>query len=192
MYLYCAQSLSHVRVFATPWTVACLASLSLGILQAKILEWVAMPSSRGPFQPRDRTQVSLIEGRFFTSWATREAQEYWSGSPIPAPEDLPHSGIEPESPAFIAGGFFTIWATMEALLLPIWRSLISFHSVKMFLIIFGCVGSSLLLGLSLVVAAWSYSSCGERVSHGGVFSCSRAQVLEWAGFSSCNTWSHGL
>ena len=62
----------------------------------------------------------------------------------------------------------------------------------MFLIIFGCVGSSLLLGLSLVVAAWSYSSRGERASHGGVFSCPGAQVLEWAGFSSCNTWSHGL
>ena len=50
-----------------------------GILQARILEWVAFPFSRGSSQPRDRTQVSLIVGRFFTSWATREAQEYWSG-----------------------------------------------------------------------------------------------------------------
>ena len=38
-----------------------------GILQARILEWVAFPLSRGSFQPRDRTQVSLIAGRFFTS-----------------------------------------------------------------------------------------------------------------------------
>ena len=38
-----------------------------GILLAKILEWVAFPSSRGPFQPRDRTQVSGTAGRFFTS-----------------------------------------------------------------------------------------------------------------------------
>ena len=45
-----------------------------GILQARILEWVAVPSSRGSSQPRDRTQVSHITGRFFTSWATREAQ----------------------------------------------------------------------------------------------------------------------
>ena len=42
-----------------------------GILQARILEWVAFPFSRGSFQPRDRTQVSLIAGRFFISWATK-------------------------------------------------------------------------------------------------------------------------
>ena len=50
-----------------------------GILQARILEWVAFPFSRGSSQPRDRTQVSCIAGGFFTSWATREAQEHWSG-----------------------------------------------------------------------------------------------------------------
>ena len=50
-----------------------------GILQARILEWVAFPFSRGSFQPKDQIQVSYIAGRFFTSWATREAQEYWSG-----------------------------------------------------------------------------------------------------------------
>ena len=43
-----------------------------GILQARILEWVAFPSFRGSSQPRDGTQVSCIAGRFFTSWATRE------------------------------------------------------------------------------------------------------------------------
>ena len=41
-----------------------------GILQARILEWVAFPFSGGSSQPRDRTQVSHITGRFFTSWAT--------------------------------------------------------------------------------------------------------------------------
>ena len=46
-----------------------------GILQARTLEWVAISFSRGSSQPRDRTQVSRIAGRFFTSWATREAQE---------------------------------------------------------------------------------------------------------------------
>ena len=45
-----------------------------GILQARILEWVAISFSRGSSQPRDRTQVSLIAGRFFTSWPTKEAQ----------------------------------------------------------------------------------------------------------------------
>ena len=44
-----------------------------GILQARILEWVTFPFSRGSSQPRDRTQVPLIAGGFFTSWATSEA-----------------------------------------------------------------------------------------------------------------------
>ena len=38
-----------------------------GILQARILEWVAYPFSRGSSQPRNRTGVSCIEGRFFTN-----------------------------------------------------------------------------------------------------------------------------
>ena len=44
-----------------------------GILQARILEWVAFPLSGGSSQPRDRTQVSRIAGRFLTSWAPGEA-----------------------------------------------------------------------------------------------------------------------
>ena len=43
------------------------------ILQSRILERVAFPFSRGFSQPRDRTQVSCIAGRFLTSWAAREA-----------------------------------------------------------------------------------------------------------------------
>ena len=41
-----------------------------GILQARILEWVAFSFSRGSSQPRDRTQASLIAGGFYTSWAS--------------------------------------------------------------------------------------------------------------------------
>ena len=48
-----------------------------GISQAKILEWVAMPSSRGPFRPRDQTQVSCIAGRVFTIWDNKEALGTW-------------------------------------------------------------------------------------------------------------------
>ena len=44
----------------TQWTVACQAPLSMGILQASILEWVAMPFSRASFQLRDQTHVSYI------------------------------------------------------------------------------------------------------------------------------------
>ena len=44
-----------------------------GILQARILKWVAMLFSRGSSWPRDRTQVSHLAGRLFTIWATPEA-----------------------------------------------------------------------------------------------------------------------
>ena len=57
----------------TPWTVACQALLSMKILQARILEWVAIFFSRESSQPRNQTPVSCIAGRFFTNWATREA-----------------------------------------------------------------------------------------------------------------------
>ena len=54
-----------------------------GILQARMLDWVAFPFTRGSSQPRDQTQVSRIAGGFFTSFftffTTREAQAYWSG-----------------------------------------------------------------------------------------------------------------
>ena len=57
-----------------------------GILQARILEWVAISFSRGSSQPRDRTWVSCIAGRRFILWATREAcrclLSYWGSSPF--------------------------------------------------------------------------------------------------------------
>ena len=52
-----------------------------GILQARILEWVAFSFSRGSSQPRDRTQVSCMAGRHSTIWATREG--------LLAPKHLP-------------------------------------------------------------------------------------------------------
>ena len=68
--------LSHSDVsdsFVTPWSAAHQAPLTMGTVQATILEWVATPSSRGSSQPRDQIQVSHIAGRFFTIWASREA-----------------------------------------------------------------------------------------------------------------------
>ena len=47
-----------------------------GILQARILEWVAISSSKESSQPRDQTHVSCVSciaGRFFTQWAIWEA-----------------------------------------------------------------------------------------------------------------------
>ena len=51
---------SCVWLCVTQWTVTLQASLSIGILQRRILEWVAMPSSRGSSQPRDQTHVSYV------------------------------------------------------------------------------------------------------------------------------------
>ena len=70
--LCCAYSLSCVQLFTTPWTVTHQAPLSMGILQARMLEWVAMASSRRSSQPRDWTHTSRIAGEFFTIWAPRE------------------------------------------------------------------------------------------------------------------------
>ena len=66
--------LSRVRLFVIPWTVAYQASLSMGFLQARILEWVTISFSRGSSRPRNRTWVSCIGGRRFNLWAIREAQ----------------------------------------------------------------------------------------------------------------------
>ena len=82
-----------------------------GILQARIMGWVSFPFFRGSFEPSGQTQVPHIAGGFFTSWATRETQEHWSGWPSPAPVDLPDPGRELGSPALQAGCFFfTNWA----------------------------------------------------------------------------------
>ena len=56
-----------------------LSSSVHGISQARILEWVAIAFSKGSSLSRDQTQVSRIEGRFFTVWATREAPNQLQG-----------------------------------------------------------------------------------------------------------------
>ena len=68
-----------VKVWWCPTLCNPMANTVYVILQAKILEWVAIPFSRGSFQTREWTKVSHVAGRFFTSWATREGQEYWNG-----------------------------------------------------------------------------------------------------------------
>ena len=69
-----AQSLSHVQLFETPWTIACPAPLSMEFL-TRILEWAAS-SSRGSSQPRDRIHISCVScigRRILYHWATWEA-----------------------------------------------------------------------------------------------------------------------
>ena len=74
--------LSHsvVSDSVIPWMVAYQALLSMGTLQARILDWVAMPSSMKSSQPMDWTQISCITGGFFIIWAAREAYRIHQGS----------------------------------------------------------------------------------------------------------------
>ena len=71
----CVCMLSRVQLFSTPWTVARQAPLSMGILQARILEWVAISSSRGSSWPRDWTCISCcscIGRRILNHWTMWE------------------------------------------------------------------------------------------------------------------------
>ena len=67
------QKSKHLILHQSPYIFFLLTFSSPGNSQARILEWVAMPSSRGLSQPRDWTQVFCIASEFFTVWATREA-----------------------------------------------------------------------------------------------------------------------
>ena len=85
--LYKEKSLSCVQLFATLWTVAHQVPSSMEFSRQEYWKWVAISFSRGSSRPRDRTQVSLIAGRRFTIWATREAplfirkKSYWIRPP---------------------------------------------------------------------------------------------------------------
>ena len=68
----CAQSLQSCVILCIPMDCILPGSSLHGILQARILEWVAMPSSWGSSWPRDWTQVYCIVGGFFTYWTTWE------------------------------------------------------------------------------------------------------------------------
>ena len=74
-----AKECSNYHTIASKWkSQSCLTLYNpmkytvLGILQARILDWVAFPFSGGSSNPRNWTQISCITGRFFTSWAIRE------------------------------------------------------------------------------------------------------------------------
>ena len=80
------------------------------ILQARILEWVAFPFSRGSSQTRDHTQVSHIAGGFFTSWASKNPE-------MGSLSLLQRNFLTQESNQGLHG-FFTNWAMREALGMP--------------------------------------------------------------------------
>ena len=74
--IYGAKSLQSCPTLCSPTDYSLPGSSVHGILQARILEWVTVSSTRGSSQPSDWTLVSCIEGRFFTDWA----MEFPSGS----------------------------------------------------------------------------------------------------------------
>ena len=69
---------SRVRLFVTPRTVTLQAPLSMELLQARILEWVAMPFSRGSSRPRDQTCA------FYVSCTGRQVLYHWCHLGLPA------------------------------------------------------------------------------------------------------------
>ena len=106
------KSLSCVWLFATPWTIVCQAPLLMGIFQAKLLEWIAMPSSRGSSQARDWTQVShiAVDSLPFEPPGIPWILE-WVAYPFSMESSWPRNqtGV-----SCITSEFFISWATREA------------------------------------------------------------------------------
>ena len=99
------------RAWLSGWTNE-LTIQSMEFSMTRIVEWVAFPFPRGFSQPRNQIQVSHIAGGFFTSWATREAQELgWIACPFSSRSSQPRNQTRVSC---IADGFFTNWAIREA------------------------------------------------------------------------------
>ena len=79
------------------------------ILQARIPEWVAIPFSSRSSQPRDRTWVSCIAGRFCTIWATREALSWYISSYL---KRLEMGTFHPCSGVYIWSGWTFCWISI--------------------------------------------------------------------------------
>ena len=107
----CANSLSLVRLFATLWTLAHQAPLSLGFPRQEY--WSGLPFS-SPMHACMLSHFSRVQ-LFITPWTVAHQaplslgfprQEYWHRLPFPSPGGLPDLEIELVSPV-LAGGFFT-------------------------------------------------------------------------------------
>ena len=66
-------SLSHVRLFETPWTITCQSPLSMGFSMQEYLSGLPFPSPRDLSDPGFEPGSTELAGGFFTNWATREA-----------------------------------------------------------------------------------------------------------------------
>ena len=133
-------------------------------VQARILEWVAFPICRGSSQPRDWAQVSRIAGGFFTSWARREAQEYWNCWPIRSPGDLPDPGME-----------------LGSLVLQMILYQLSYQG-------------SPSEDIQMAINTWNHAQCHKSLRKCRSFSLRRLLLLlsigaGWAGFGGCGMWA---
>ena len=90
-----------------PWTIV------HGMLQARILKWIAFPFCRVSSGPRNQTGVSGIAGGFFTRWTSREILriQQWVAYPFSSRSSQPRNWTRASS---TAGRFFISWATREA------------------------------------------------------------------------------
>ena len=126
--------LSRVRLFATPWTVAYQAPLSMGFSRQECWSELPFPSPGDLPEPGIKPGSPALQADALPSEPPGKPclvatlcttlcepmdcsppdslsmgflrQEYWSGLPFPSPENLPDPGIKPTPPA-LAGGFFT-------------------------------------------------------------------------------------
>ena len=119
-----SPALQACATFWDPMDCSLPGSSVHGILRARILVWVAISFSRGSSQPRDRTWVSCIVGRFFTIWATKESLIYipyiylfhpfFDGIYIYTHIYIYSSQLRDRTQvSHIASRFFTIWATRK-------------------------------------------------------------------------------
>ena len=108
--LWCAKSLSCVWLFGIPWTVAHQGPLSMGILQARILEWVAMPSSRQGIFPT-RSLLHCRQILYHVSHHGNPRILEWVAYPFPRGSFRPRNWTEVSC---IAVKFFTSRAIREA------------------------------------------------------------------------------
>ena len=139
----------------------------MGILQAGLLEWVAMPSSRGSSQPRDWTQVSHTEGRFYhlNHQGSSRILE-WVAYPFSrGPSWLSNqTGV-----SCITDRFFTSWAAREA----------HFHLVGQLLVtvlLLAAKGPGL-LALHIYAQEKSESTSKDERESGYMMACSIAAFL---------------
>ena len=103
------QSLGHVQSFATPWTVACQAPLSMGFSRPRILEWVAFPFSRGTF-PTPGSNPGLPHCRQILYHLSHKGEEFYKSKTLKffhadlteGESKLLHGSQGPIKPGFIA------------------------------------------------------------------------------------------